>query len=219
MPRCAIFYLPLVFVFGLLGCADPAANAPAALVAAPIAVDETDALDDADAVTYTISDDSKLTFVGSKVTGSHDGGFNEFDGVVVVANEDPTQAQITVNIDATSIWADNERLTNHLKSADFFDIEKYPTAQFVSTKIEAAEDGYIITGNLDLHGQSKSVEFPAQIEIDADVLTANADFSITRTDWGINYKGKPDDLIRERVVVRFEITAERGDAQAANEDA
>lgn len=207
MHRHALYCLPFCLIFAIFGCADPADNAPAAAVAEPVAVPDMGTTDNADA--YTIAEESKLTFVGSKVTGSHDGGFKEFNGAVVMPDNDPTQSQITVNIDATSIWADNDRLTNHLKSPDFFDVEKYPTAKFVSTKIEAADDGYMVTGNLDMHGQSKSVQFPAEIAIEGDTLTANADFSITRTDWGINYKGKPDDLIRERVVVRFDITANR----------
>jgi polyisoprenoid-binding protein YceI len=209
MPRHVLVPFSLCLLFGVLGCADPADNAPAATIAEPVAADEPSSPVDAEGVTYTIAEDSKLTFVGSKVTGSHDGGFNEFDGTVVIANDDPTQAQIRVDIDAASIWSDNDRLTNHLKSADFFDVEKYPAARFESTKIEAAEAGYVVTGNLDMRGQSKSIQFPAEIAVDGETLTANADFSITRTDWGINYKGKPDDLIRERVVVRFDITAKR----------
>lgn len=209
MLRHARYCLPVSIVIAVIGCADPADTAPAAAIAEPVAVAETGAMEDADGVTYTLSDDSKLTFVGSKVTGSHDGGFNEIDGTVVVADGDLTQAQITVNIDATSIWSDNDRLTDHLKSPDFFDVSKYPTAKFESTKIEAAEEGYSVTGNLEMHGQSNSVQFPAEITLDGDTLKANADFSITRTDWGINYEGKPDDLIRERVVVRFDITAKR----------
>ena len=209
MSRHVRYCLPCCLVLALVGCADPADKAPAAAIAEPVMLDDAAVTNDADAVVYTISDDSELTFVGSKVTGSHDGGFNEFDGTVVMSNDDPTKAQITVNIDATSIWSDNDRLTNHLKSGDFFDVEKYPTAKFESTQIEAADEGYLVTGNLEMHGQTNSVQFPAEITVDGDTLTANADFSITRTDWGINYTGKPDDLIRERVVVRFDITANR----------
>ena len=218
MSRTALRCLPLCFVIALVGCADPADNAPAAAIAEPEEVEESTTATSADAITYAISEDSELNFVGSKVTGSHDGGFEEIDGTIVVVNNDPTQAQITVNIDATSIWADNDRLTDHLKSADFFEVEKYPAAKFTSTKIEAAEEGYLVTGNLEMHGQTNSVQFPAEITIEQDTLTANADFSIERSKWGINYAGKPDDLIRERVVIRFDITANRGEAPAADED-
>src|SRR5690606_7289271 len=137
-----------------------------------------------------------------KVTGSHDGGFNTVSGSIALPGEDLTQAQISVEIDMASTYSDNEKLTEHLKSADFFDVETFPTARFTSTAITKTDAGYELTGNLELHGQTNSITFPAQISHDGTTITANAEFSIKRSDWGITYPGKTDDLIREEVVIK-----------------
>ena len=112
-----------------------------------------------------------------------------------------------MSFDTTSLWSDNDKLTGHLKSPDFFDVEKFPTATFTSTSIVAAADGFTVTGNLDLHGMQKSITFPAQIEAGAETVTAKAEFSIMRFDFGIVYPGMPDDLIRDEVVVTFDVVA------------
>jgi len=166
---------------------------------------------------YTITDGSAVTWVGSKVTGSHDGGFEKFSGTVTVAGDDATTAAIDVTIDATSLWSDSENLTTHLKSADFFDVETYPTATFQSTGVAAAEGGgYTVTGNLNLHGVAKQIEFPATIAVADGQVKADAEFFIKRFDFGIEYAGKADDLIRDEVVIKLDIVAASG---AAADDA
>lgn len=187
----------------LTGCANPADNKPAAEVTEAQEV----AAPSAEAVAYTITPESTLTFVGSKVTGSHDGGFKTFTGTISVPGEDLTQAQVAIEIDMNSTWSDNDGLTEHLKNADFFDVPTYPTAKFTTTAIAKTEAGYEVTGNLELHGQTKSITFPAQITMADGKVTAQAEFSINRSDWGIVYPGKTDDLIREEVVITFDLTA------------
>ena len=66
-----------------------------------------------------------------------------------------------------------------------------------------------ITGNFDLHGVKKSVTFPATIQIAADKVTVNAEFSINRKDWGIIYAGKTDDLISDGVVIKLSLNVPR----------
>lgn len=192
-----------VVALGATGCPDPAADKPDAVVAEPAPAPA-----EVSGQTFTITDESTIGFVGSKVTGSHDGGFNEFDGSITLVNGNPVGSSVNLNIDATSIWADNERLTGHLKSADFFEVETYPEATFESTDISANPDGgYTVTGNLTLHGVTKSISFPASIEVADDAIKANAEFAIKRFDFGIEFKGKADDLIRDDVVVRFDLKA------------
>jgi len=161
----------------------------------------------ADGRLFLLTQDSTIGFVGSKVTGSHEGGFRQFDGGIVVVDGDPTRSRVEVNIDTTSLWADNERLMGHLQSPDFFDVETYSTARFVSTQIVPAADGYEVTGNLELHGVTKSITFPATIEIQPDRVVATAEFFIQRFDFDIVYPGKPDDLIRDEVVIRLDLSA------------
>lgn len=207
--RTPLLALPL-FLFALTaGCADPAADAPQAVVeeAAPEPI-ETAAMQ-SEGATYTLTADSKIGFVGSKVTGSHEGGFEAFSGSIGLVESSPDSSTVEIEIDTTSLWSDNERLTGHLKSADFFEVETYPTATFASTSIEpAAEGGYLITGNLDLHGVTKQISFPATIEVGESQVRASAEFAIKRFDFDIVYPGKAEDLIRDDVLVKFDLVAE-----------
>ncbi len=132
----------------------------------------------------------------------------------------PRGSSVEVVIDTTSIWSDNERLTGHLKSADFFDVENHPQATFESTAIAANDDGtYTLTGNLDLHGVTKQISFPATIQVDDQGFSATAEFSLNRMDFDIKYPGKPDDLIREEVLVKLDLrSAPLGASDQAGEE-
>ena len=202
--------LPLYLAFALLvltaGCADPAADAPDAVVEEPAAAPAPAAEETVDAEVYALSEDSTIGFVGSKVTGSHEGGFKSFTGTVSVAGGMPEGSSVEVTIDTTSMWSDNDKLTGHLKSADFFDVENHPTATFESTAIAANDDGtYTLTGNLELRGITKQISFPATIQVSENGFSATAEFALNRMDFDIKYPGKPDDLIREEVLVKLDL--------------
>jgi len=164
-----------------------------------------------DAARYTFSQDgSKLGFVGAKVTGKHDGSFTAFSGRVNLVQGDPQRSSVEVEIDMNSITTDAEKLTAHLKSADFFDVARYPKAYFTSTSVRAGgEKGatHIVTGNLEMHGIKKSISFPCQIRVTGDGVEVDAEFAINRKDFGLAYPGMPDDLIRDDVVVKLAIRA------------
>ena len=158
-------------------------------------------------------ENSKVEFTGSKVTGKHDGGFKAFKGTIDMVNNKPEESRVLVDIDTNSIFSDDEKLTGHLKSADFFDVAKFPTANFISTKItpDAAKGAgnYTVTGDFDLHGQKKSITFPAQITMSDAEVAVDTEFSINRKDFGIVYTGKTDDLIRDDVVIRLNLKSPR----------
>jgi polyisoprenoid-binding protein YceI len=164
-------------------------------------------------------DASKIEFIGSKVTGSHDGGFNEFSGKFRVADGQLADKGIDVVIQTDSLWSDNNRLTGHLKNEDFFDVAKYPTAKFASTAVEHSSDGAMITGDLTLHGVTKSITFPAQVQVSDNGVSLKSEFSLNRFDFDIKYPGKQDDLIRKEVVIKLEINASLGAAEKAAEPA
>ena len=67
-----------------------------------------------------------------------------------------------------------------------------------------------MTGNLDLHGVSKSISFPAAVQIADDAVTVKAAFAINRRQWNINYSGKANDLIRDNVILRLDLKATPG---------
>lgn len=191
-------------------CDDPAKDKARATVSTPTATASAAAAP-ANAATYAFSqDDAKIAFVGSKVTGHHDGSFKKLSGTVSLVDSDPTKSSVTVEIDATSLEADVEKLTGHLKSADFFDVEKFPKARFTSTSIQAGgEKGatHTITGNLELRGVTKQISFPAKIQVAPGAVDVNAEFAINRKDFGLNYPGKADDLIRDDVLVKLDVHA------------
>jgi polyisoprenoid-binding protein YceI len=191
----------------VLACANPADDKPKAVVAPPEPAAAATA--QAHGEVYRLEPSSTIGFVGSKVTGSHDGGFSTFEGEIELVGGDPAKSSVHVVIDTTSLWADNPKLTEHLKSPDFFDVAAHPTAEFTSTSIVREGSGYRVTGNLQLHGVEKSISFPATIELLEGAVSAAAEFAIKRFDFAIEYKGRADDLIRDDVVIKLDLMASR----------
>ena len=195
----------------LSACSDPASDKTKAVTseAAPVASQPATA----QGQKYVITpQNSQIAFVGSKVTGSHNGSFGDFSGQIDY-NGTPEQSRVNINIKSESITTDTPDLTKHLKTADFFDVAKFPESTFVSTAIKAGGDGgasHTVTGNLTLHGVTKSVTFPATINVTPEVATVDSTFSINRKDFGINYAGAADNAIRDNVVMTLKIRASKG---------
>lgn len=201
------FVLVAALVPFAIACANPAKDKPKATVGEAVAVPAALA---PGAVTYAITPQaSEIAFTGAKVTGSHRGTFTRFKGSVEVPGGKMEAARIVVEIDASSMAVEPERLLGHLKSPDFLDVASFPKATFLSTAIAPAggPDTYTVTGNLTLHGVTKSVAFPALVTLVDGGLKANATFSINRRDFGLVYPGMPDDLIRDEVVLELAIVA------------
>ena len=70
-----------------------------------------------------------------------------------------------------------------------------------------SDTDYTVTGNLEMHGVTKSVSFPATVAQDGDTARISAKFDINRFDWNMVFKGKPDDLIRKEVVLTLNLEA------------
>jgi polyisoprenoid-binding protein YceI len=193
----------------LFACKNPAAEAPKAEVRAPAPAEQETAPAGQEAIALS-SDTVKVAFVGSKVTGSHEGGFERVSGAVHLSPEGLLASRIEVDIDMTSVFSDSARLTGHLKNDDFFLVEQHPTARFVSTRVDRAEDGrHTITGNLTLRGVTKALSFPAAISVTDQLVKADAEFALPRKQFGVAYEGKPDDLIRDEVLVKLSVAAPR----------
>src|SRR6185503_19235568 len=118
-----------------------------------------------------------------KVTGKHDGGFRNFAGELNIMNGRVADTGNKVVIDTTSLWADNDRLTGHLKSPDFFNVAQHPTAIFETTSVAQNTTNFTITGNLTLHGVKKQISFPADIKVSDAGTDVTARFFINRFDF------------------------------------
>ena len=211
MSRYLILFTVILLTVLSYGCANPAANKPKASVAN--AAPETNPAKPAGAETLAISpENSKVEFVAAKVTRSHNGSFKQFNGTIDLLGNSAEQSRVTIEIETGSVVTDEDQLTGHLKTPDFFDVAKYPKATFVSTKIEPSATGgpgYTVIGNFDLHGVKKSISFPATIQIAPGNVSVNAEFAINRKDFGILYPGKADDLIRDGVVIKLSLKVPR----------
>ena len=193
-----------LFALSLVSCENPADKTSDAAVKEK--VEKT--TDTAAGTKYVFTPESTIGFTGSKVTGSHDGGFKTFTGHFTVKDGKPVGNDHKVVIDMDSTWSDAEKLTGHLKSGDFFDVEKFAQSTFDVTELKAGDNGkYTVAGNFTLHGVTKNITFPATVTQGSDTVTIKAEFDIKRKDFGIVYPGKAEDLIRDEVVIKLDLTA------------
>ncbi len=201
-----VFYLVL-----LSACSNPADNAPKAVVSAPSA--PAAQLPPAKGIRVAFAaENSSIDFIGSKVTGIENCSFKKFTGSIDLVEGKPAESSVNVDIDLNSVEAKIGKLTEHLKSADFFDVAKFPKATFTSSEVKAGgEKGatHTVTGTLDLHGIKKTLTFPATIKVEADAVTVASEFSVNRKDFGLIYPGKADDLIRDEVMLKLAVKAPR----------
>jgi polyisoprenoid-binding protein YceI len=198
---------------GLAGCDNnPAKDKSQATVAAPVTVASTNAPSTGSASYVFSAADSKLAFTGAKVTRKHEGSFASFSGTIQLVDGNPEKSTVNVEIDMPSLTVDEAKLTSHLKTPDFFDVAKYPKARFVSTSVKAGGDKgatHTVTGNLELHGITKSISFPATIKPHGDGIDIDAEFALNRKDFGVVYPGMPDDLIKDEFLVKLQVRAKK----------
>lgn len=122
------------------------------------------------------------------------GKFTKFEGTINLDDKDITKSVVEVSIDANSVDTGLKDRDDHLKSPDFFDTAKNPKLTFKSTKVEKAGKGLKVTGDLSLHGVTKSVVLNVE-EVTGDVKDpwgnvkrgATASTVINRKDFGLNW--------------------------------
>ena len=149
----------------------------------------------------------------SKVRGQ----FNIFDGEFVTA-DDPLKSSVTARIDLRSIDTNNEQRDNHIRSADFFEVETHPEMTYRSTGIRRDPDGagFIIDGDLTLRGVTRQVPLKLELEgFGPDPFGGiRAGFSATgeinRTDFGVSYNGPipgGGTVVSEKVQITLDVEA------------
>lgn len=160
---------------------------------------------------YNISPEaSSIMWAGSKilVPGYTDRGvINVSSGVISVESNMPKTGQFT--FDMTSISAKStakgsgeSALTTHLKSADFFDVVKYPTANFVIGSLTSKDGRYEVNGNLTIKGRTNPITFLADIsQLDENTISVKAETALDRTLWDVRYgSGKFFDNLGDNVI-------------------
>jgi polyisoprenoid-binding protein YceI len=180
--------------------------------------------------------DSKIEWIGTKVSGYHTGNVPIKSGEIYVNNEEVTGGKFVLDVANISVsgpkgsdTASNNKLLRHLKSADFFDVATHPEGTFELTGLKpykgdpikdsadarqeeiseykVTDPTHLVSGNLTLKGVTKNIEFPARITVSGNTADAIAKFNIDRKEWGIVYPGKPDDLIRDQIHLGISIKA------------
>jgi len=159
-----------------------------------------------DAKVALSGDNTQIKFVGSKTGGKHDGGFKSFTGTIELTDKGAPKA-LNLEIETASIYTDTGKLTNHLKTKDFFDVAKFPKATFASTKIEPAEKDakdatHQVTGKLTLHGETKEISFPISVAIGNNGLSGTSKFEIDRQNFGMTY-GKG--IVHDKVSITVKV--------------
>lgn len=138
-----------------------------------------------------------------------EGLFDDFNATIVADKEDFSDAVFKLNADVASINTGVEMRDNHLRSGDFFDIEKFPNMEFTSTSIEeTGENKYKVTGDLSLHGVTQPVSLDVWYR--GTVETKNGPVSgfqitgvIDRSDFNIG-SGFPASALSDQVRIKFD---------------
>jgi polyisoprenoid-binding protein YceI len=117
------------------------------------------------------------------------GTFTKFSGQAEVDSSAKSLKSLSFDIDANSLSTEFSKLTSHLKSQDFFDTREHPKASFKSTKVTAGTKPgeYTITGDLTLHGVTKSIKAPATVSFSDKGFTLTSKFAIDRSEFGMNF--------------------------------
>ncbi len=211
--------LLLFALIGLMAACKNKAGGEAAKTGDAQKVEETSAT----ATAYTVNTDhTTVTWTGSKPTGTHQGIVKVTEGKLSVSNGALVGGSFGFDMNSMEVVDlkpedGKAKLEGHLKTGDFFEVEKFPTGKFVLTKVEPVTGSetvtHNITGNLTLKDKTHSVTFPANIAVTDDKISAvTPKFTINRTNWGINYNSGilgtvKDKLINDDVAIVINLSA------------
>ena len=141
--------------------------------------------------TYKVDTEaSSIDWIGRKITGQHTGKIKISSGDLLV-NGNAIKGGSFV-MDMNSMNSDSQKLTGHLKTDDFFSVEKNPTSKFVITKVTGAgKDRINVIGDLTIKGITQSISFPATVKKEGNAIVAVAkNVMIDRSKFDIRYGSK-----------------------------
>ena len=134
-----------------------------------------------------------MDWLAKKVTGQHNGKIKVTAGEMMMDGIKIQSGNFTIDMNSITIediqGSSNEKLLNHLKSDDFFSVDKHPTAKFVlSSATLKTGKTYTVKGKLTIKNITQDVEFPADITFDGKMMTATAKIKVDRTKFDIRYR-------------------------------
>lgn len=166
---------------------------------------------------YTVNTDSStIEWQGFKPAGSHNGTIGIENGIINTYNGSISGGSFLINMNSLKDSENDAKLEKHLKSSDFFDVEKYPNAAFEITSIEKVEDKTMLSGNLTIKGIKNNITFPVSVTNENDTVTLSSEtFSIDRTKWDIKFKSKSffdeleDKFINDNIEIKVTVKANK----------
>jgi len=147
------------------------------------------------------------------------GYFTGISGQLILDDDDLAHSSVEVEIDAASVSTRDDHRDNHLRSAEFFDVEQYPAIVFKSTKVEAKDDDELrISGDLTIHGQTRPIVMDATyqgrgvVPGGGEVIGYEASAKISRRDFKMEFNVPLDSggvLVGDDVNITIEIEASK----------
>ncbi len=169
------------------------------------------------------SDNSKLEWEGKKVSGAHQGLVTLKSGKIEVGAENElTGGEIVVDLTSITVtdlqgeWAD--KLVGHLKSDDFFSVDKHPTAVFKIESVKKVKGNtYKVSGPLTIKGKSEKQSFDVTVKAGDDKVTVTGDIKVDRTAYGVKYgsgkffdpKTLGDKMIDDKFSIKLNLVANK----------
>jgi len=179
------------------------------------------------ASTYNVNlEQSKINWTGSKPAGQHNGQVSLSESRLAVNAGELQGGDITIDMTTINVLdlegQEKEDLENHLKGYangkedHFYNVNKYPEANFEITGVENKDGQTMLSGNLTLKETSKNITFPVQIsmnEADDSLILTSEDIVLDRTEWGIKFMSKSfvenlgDKFIDDQMKIAFDLKA------------
>ncbi|WP_408096107.1 YceI family protein [Peredibacter sp. HCB2-198] len=173
-------------------------------------------------MTYKVdSAATKIVYVGKKVTGQHTGNVTAKSGNLTFQGEEITGGEVVVDMNSITSTDLTDKDTNakyigHIKSADFFDVAKYPEAKIVIKNSKKTAKGLEVTGDLTFVGKTNPITFLVTDLKKTDAgVTGKSNVTINRTKWGLVYgsgsfiKGLGDKAINDEFTLAIDLTAKK----------
>jgi polyisoprenoid-binding protein YceI len=141
------------------------------------------------------------------------GRFDKFEGTITTA-PDPLQSSVNATVDLSSVNTGEPNRDNHIRSADFFEVESHPTLTFRSTGVRRAGEDFLLDGDLTIRGTTKPVTLKLEINgfgpdaYGGTRVGFSATTDINRTDWGVSYNGPIPGggvAVSEKVTINLEV--------------